>query len=261
MSSDALIKLTHAEEPWMKARGSLSALAPMRSSTPRRVASSCTSASRAADTGAPLPPRGGVVGSLGVRQAATTPPAAARSTPRGNILAQAFYQAGLDSSQFLLPAQVLEATSISAGLDYPGVGPEHAMLAANGRAEYYSATAVEPVNGPSLEAEEEDDSRLTVAADGFQGIEEGLFPAVDPARRDSLLKIATALQAQLTTLIWCASTLTATLLDAVSGELVQHPGAHARRLRLRAHPALRKRSRRSPASRSRELVAPDSASA
>ena len=28
--------------------------------------------------------------------------------------------------------QVLEATSISAGLDYPGVGPEHAMLAATG---------------------------------------------------------------------------------------------------------------------------------
>ena len=36
--------------------------------------------------------------------------------------------------------QVLEATSISAGLDYPGVGPEHAMLAAQGRAEYYAAT-------------------------------------------------------------------------------------------------------------------------
>ena len=34
--------------------------------------------------------------------------------------------------------QVLEATSISAGLDYPGVGPEHAMLAAQGRAEYHA---------------------------------------------------------------------------------------------------------------------------
>ena len=32
--------------------------------------------------------------------------------------------------------QVLEATSISAGLDYPGVGPEHAFLGATGRAEY-----------------------------------------------------------------------------------------------------------------------------
>ena len=35
--------------------------------------------------------------------------------------------------------QILEAHSISAGLDYPGVGPEHAFLAATGRAEYPSA--------------------------------------------------------------------------------------------------------------------------
>ena len=32
--------------------------------------------------------------------------------------------------------QVLEAQSISAGLDYPGVGPEHSYLASIGRAEY-----------------------------------------------------------------------------------------------------------------------------
>lgn len=43
--------------------------------------------------------------------------------------------------------QVLEATSISAGLDYPGVGPEHAMLAAQGRAEYHSATDEEALSG------------------------------------------------------------------------------------------------------------------
>lgn len=36
--------------------------------------------------------------------------------------------------------QVLEAHSISAGLDYPGIGPEHAYLAAIGRATYASAT-------------------------------------------------------------------------------------------------------------------------
>src|SRR4029077_20701989 len=36
--------------------------------------------------------------------------------------------------------QILEAHSISAGLDYPGVGPEHAELAASGRAEYAFAT-------------------------------------------------------------------------------------------------------------------------
>jgi tryptophan synthase beta chain len=60
--------------------------------------------------------------------------------------------------------QVLEATSISAGLDYPGVGPEHAMLAADGRAEYYSATDTE-------------------ALDGFQllAATEGIVPALEPA--------------------------------------------------------------------------------
>ena len=36
--------------------------------------------------------------------------------------------------------QIHEAHSISAGLDYPGVGPQHAYLQAMGRAEYQSAT-------------------------------------------------------------------------------------------------------------------------
>jgi tryptophan synthase beta chain len=36
--------------------------------------------------------------------------------------------------------QVIEPHSISAGLDYPGVGPEHSYLKDLGRAEYYSAT-------------------------------------------------------------------------------------------------------------------------
>ena len=36
--------------------------------------------------------------------------------------------------------QIEEATSISAGLDYPGIGPEHAHLADIGRARYHSAT-------------------------------------------------------------------------------------------------------------------------
>lgn len=36
--------------------------------------------------------------------------------------------------------QVTEAHSISAGLDYPGVGPEHSYLKDTGRAEYYSVT-------------------------------------------------------------------------------------------------------------------------
>ncbi len=36
--------------------------------------------------------------------------------------------------------QILSTHSISAGLDYPGVGPEHAWLKDNGRAEYVSVT-------------------------------------------------------------------------------------------------------------------------
>lgn len=39
--------------------------------------------------------------------------------------------------------QVVEAHSISAGLDYPGVGPEHSYLKDIGRAEYYSVTDAE----------------------------------------------------------------------------------------------------------------------
>lgn len=39
--------------------------------------------------------------------------------------------------------QILEAHSISAGLDYPGVGPEHAWLKDNGRAHYVAVTDAE----------------------------------------------------------------------------------------------------------------------
>lgn len=42
--------------------------------------------------------------------------------------------------------QVLEAHSISAGLDYPGVGPEHSYLMETKRAEYYSVTDAEAVD-------------------------------------------------------------------------------------------------------------------
>jgi tryptophan synthase beta chain len=36
--------------------------------------------------------------------------------------------------------QITEAHSISAGLDYPGIGPEHSWLKEKGRVEYVSAT-------------------------------------------------------------------------------------------------------------------------
>jgi tryptophan synthase beta chain len=60
--------------------------------------------------------------------------------------------------------QIREAHSISAGLDYPGVGPEHAQLAAAGRAEYPYATDDEAVAGFEL---------LSVT--------EGIVPALEPA--------------------------------------------------------------------------------
>ena len=46
--------------------------------------------------------------------------------------------------------QVLEAESISAGLDYPGIGPEHAHLAATGRARYEPVTDAEVVEAFKL---------------------------------------------------------------------------------------------------------------
>ncbi|HEV2069837.1 MAG TPA: tryptophan synthase subunit beta [Acidimicrobiales bacterium] len=60
--------------------------------------------------------------------------------------------------------QVNEAHSVSAGLDYPGVGPEHAHLAAGGRAEYPSVGDTEVL-------------------DAFQLLSrtEGIIPALEPA--------------------------------------------------------------------------------
>ncbi len=46
--------------------------------------------------------------------------------------------------------QTIESHSISAGLDYPGVGPEHSWLAAIGRAEYIPATDTEAMEALRL---------------------------------------------------------------------------------------------------------------
>ena len=51
--------------------------------------------------------------------------------------------------------QVLEAHSISAGLDYPGVGPEHAYFADTGLARYVSITDEEALGGVDLLARTE----------------------------------------------------------------------------------------------------------
>jgi len=60
--------------------------------------------------------------------------------------------------------QIAETHSISAGLDYPGVGPEHAWLKASGRADYISITDKE-------------------ALEGFQVMSqcEGIIPALEPS--------------------------------------------------------------------------------
>ncbi|HEY1957209.1 MAG TPA: tryptophan synthase subunit beta [Polyangiaceae bacterium] len=60
--------------------------------------------------------------------------------------------------------QIIEAHSISAGLDYPGVGPEHAHLKDTGRATYLSAT---------------DDEALAAAA--LLARTEGIIPALESA--------------------------------------------------------------------------------
>jgi tryptophan synthase beta chain len=60
--------------------------------------------------------------------------------------------------------QIVEGHSISAGLDYPGIGPEHAWLHDIGRAEYRSATDAEALEAFQL------CSRL-----------EGIIPALEPA--------------------------------------------------------------------------------
>ena len=51
--------------------------------------------------------------------------------------------------------QISHAHSISAGLDYPGVGPEHAWLKDSGRAEYVSVTDQEALEGFRMLTQEE----------------------------------------------------------------------------------------------------------
>jgi tryptophan synthase beta chain len=60
--------------------------------------------------------------------------------------------------------QIADAHSISAGLDYPGVGPEHAFLRESGRAQYLTATDEE-----------------ALAAFRRLAATEGLLPALEPA--------------------------------------------------------------------------------
>jgi tryptophan synthase beta chain len=60
--------------------------------------------------------------------------------------------------------QILEGHSISAGLDYPGVGPEHSWLRDTGRVTYVPATDQEALDAFQLCAQRE-----------------GIIPALEPA--------------------------------------------------------------------------------
>jgi tryptophan synthase beta chain len=51
--------------------------------------------------------------------------------------------------------QIEESYSVSAGLDYPAVGPQHAFLHETGRAEYVAATDEEALNAFKLLASKE----------------------------------------------------------------------------------------------------------
>jgi tryptophan synthase beta chain len=73
--------------------------------------------------------------------------------------------------------QILEGFSISAGLDYPGIGPEHSWLHETKRAEYVSITDAE-----ALEA-----FKLSCAL-------EGIIPALEPSHALAhVMKIAPTL--------------------------------------------------------------------
>jgi tryptophan synthase beta chain len=81
--------------------------------------------------------------------------------------------------------QIQHAHSISAGLDYPGVGPEHALLNDLGRAEYVSVT---------------DDEAL--AAFGMLTEMEGIIPALESAHAIAhLLKLAPELSSEQSILV------------------------------------------------------------
>jgi len=51
--------------------------------------------------------------------------------------------------------QIEETHSVSAGLDYPGIGPEHALLAASGRVRYETASDAEALEGVRELSEQE----------------------------------------------------------------------------------------------------------
>ncbi len=75
--------------------------------------------------------------------------------------------------------QVQEAHSISAGLDYPGVGPEHSYLKEIGRAEYVAVSDEEAINALQLVSQKEGIIPALETAHAFAYLEK-LCPTLSP---------------------------------------------------------------------------------
>lgn len=78
--------------------------------------------------------------------------------------------------------QTLESHSISAGLDYPGVGPEHAWLKDIGRAEYIPVTDTEAMSALRLLSETEGIIPAIETAHALAGISK-LLPSLKPGSK------------------------------------------------------------------------------
>lgn len=81
-----------------------------------------------------------------------------------------------------LDGQTLESHSISAGLDYPGVGPEHSWLKDIGRAEYIPVTDTEAMSALKLLSQTEGIIPAIETAHALAGIEK-LVPSLKPGAK------------------------------------------------------------------------------
>ena len=84
--------------------------------------------------------------------------------------------------------QIAPVYSLSAGLDYPGIGPEHARLAQTGRGEYYAVTDEE-----------------AVCAFEYLSRMEGVIPAIESAHAVALARKIAPTMRKDQTMIICLS--------------------------------------------------------
>jgi tryptophan synthase beta chain len=109
--------------------------------------------------------------------------------------------------------QIQEAHSISAGLDYPGVGPEHSFLKVSGRATYLSAT---------------DEEALAAAA--LVTRTEGILPALETshpfAKLDVIAREVSATNGRPATIVLCLSGRGDKDLETYLGRLLKKEPGH-----------------------------------